>query len=226
MNLQKKELSKTLILFIIYASYTTIFSSIFNLLHMENTVLGIFLIDIVFLIAIVLYYRKKIKEDFSSFFKKRSFFKNVLFILKWILILFVITFIEGMVYEIIFPNYEIDDNTKTVYNMVDISAYYTIFKTMIFAVIAEELVFKVSIRNVIGKPIMFIIISGLLYSVMNVAYSTLSIATIADFIQCFIFFSVLSYLYIKEKDNIISIMIIKFCYNLIPLTVLLLGLGG
>lgn len=226
MNLGKRELLKTIILFIIYASYTTIFSTILGLFHVDVSILSLFLIDVVFLIAIVFFYKNKIKNNFNSFFTKRSILKNILFIIKWVVILFIITFIEGVIYEAIFPNYGIDDNTKTVYSLADMSAYYTIFKTMIFAVVAEELVFKQSIRNVIQNSTVFIIISGLLYSIMNVAYSTLSVATIADFIQCFIFFSVLSYVYLKEEDNIISIMIIKFCYNLIPLAILLLGLGG
>lgn len=225
-NVDKKALLKTLIIFIIYVSYTTIFSAILNLLNIGNNILGMFLIDVIFLIGIVLYYKNKIKDSFYKFFKKRTILKNILFVIKWVIILFAITLIEGMIYEAIFPNYVIDDNTKTVYSLADISACYTIFKTMIFAVVAEELVFKQAIRETIQKNCVFIIVSGLLYSIMNVAYSNFSIATVADFIQCFIFFSVLSYVYIKEEDNIISIMVIKFCYNLIPLSVLLLGLGG
>lgn len=146
-------------------------------------------------------------------------------VLKWVLLLYGVTIIGGMLTELTLGSIDADDNTVALYSLLNVSTIYTIFKTMIFSVIVEELVFKKAIRDVIDNDILFVIVSSFIYAFMNVAYSSFTIVSLADFIQSFVSAAILSIVYIKYDNNIFIVMLIKFVYNLIPLTIMLLGIG-
>ena len=97
---------------------------------------------------------------------------------------------------------------------------------MIFAPVAEELVFKKTIREIINNDILFIVTSSLIYALINIMYTDISVLTIIDMISYFAFSAVLSHIYIKNKDNIFMPMLIKFSYNLIPLIIMLARIGA
>jgi len=85
-----------------------------------------------------------------------------------------------------------------------------------------------SVKDVVNNSrhnILFIVISALIYGLMNVAYSNLDLVAVAAFISYFLVGCVLAFIYTKT-DNIIIIMLIKFIYSLIPLTILLTGVGA
>ena len=100
---------------------------------------------------------------------------------------------------------------------------YTVFKILIFAPIAEELLFKNTIRSIVKNNVVFIIASSLLYTAMNFIFTTTSLGYMAiDIIQYFIFSVLLCFMYIKNRDNIVVIMFIKCLYNLIPIILYLI----
>lgn len=220
----KENALKTLLVFLIYFSYSYIIQTVLNMVGVTNSVLGMFVSDVCFFLFVAFLYQKDIKEDFKRFIRHYKTSKKIKIILIWFLVLFGVNILGGMITEFLVPSTLLsDDNTVAIYNLSKISMGYTLFKTTFFSIVAEELVFKKSIRDVISDSTMFIIISSIIYGLVNIAYSNLSVVTITDFIQCFLFSLVLSYVYVKYEDNIVVVMLIKFVYTLIPLTLMLLG---
>ena len=147
--------------------------------------------------------------------------------MKWFLIITVVNIFGGIISDLIFgSNTPLDENTTSLRVIADISSLYTIFKALIFASVAEELLFKKAIRDVIQNDVLFCIVSSVIYATVNIMYTNITIFSIVDFIQYFIFSILLSYCYVKNKDNVFIIMVIKFVYALFPLTLMLLGVGA
>lgn len=213
---------KTILAFLCYFIYSRAFTSLFG-----NTTGVNFIADVIFLIFIFLAYKKNLKEDLENLKKKYSVGKIIKTILLWVIILFVFNIAMGALTELLAPNATFDDNTKAIRSLFNIDAYYTIFKTMIFAVIAEELLFRESVHDVIKNKWAFILVSSLIYTIINFIYtgftdSFLIISILSYFLPALLF----SYAYYKNNCNIFILMLIKFTYQLIPLTILLLGLGN
>ncbi len=232
MSLSKNNINvllKTIIVFIVYLFYTKFISAFFNMIGLTDSIMQMFIADLLFLIGIVLVYKDSIKQGFLDFKNNYKTSKKITVVLKWTVIIFVVNMLMGMLTELFFPNAVAggDDNANAIYSLFDISSIYTIFKTMIFAVIAEELVFKKTIRDVFKNNILFVIISGLIYVMMNFAYTDLTQSYIwMDMLGYFMFAVITSIAYIKNNDNIFIVMMIKFLYNLLPLTIMILGIGA
>lgn len=232
MSLSKNNINvllKTIIVFIVYLFYTKFISAFFNMIGLTDSIMQMFIADLLFLIGIVLVYKDSIKQGFLDFKNNYKTSKKITVVLKWTVIIFVVNMLMGMLTELFFPNAVAggDDNANAIYSLFDISSIYTIFKTMILAVIAEELVFKKTIRDVFKNNILFVIISGLIYVMMNFAYTDLTQSYIwMDMLGYFMFAVITSIAYIKNNDNIFIVMMIKFLYNLLPLTIMILGIGA
>jgi len=224
-NEKIKPLLKLLLIYLVYFSYTTIISYSLKVFGITNDIVLSFISDIIFLIGIIVLYKDSLKNGFIEFFEKYKMSKKVLFILKWVAILFGINIIGGIITELLVPNLLEDGNTTKIYSIASLSTIYTVFKTLVFISLAETLVFQKSIREVINNNTLFIIVSSLVYSLINVMYTDISLLTIIDMVSYFVFSSMLSYIYIKNNNNILVPIIIKFFYNLIPLSLMIISIG-
>ncbi|MDD3453763.1 MAG: hypothetical protein PHN42_05795 [Bacilli bacterium] len=224
--LEKKILIKTLIIFAIYFSYTVIVSSLLGVFNLNDQIYNLFIADLIFFFGMICAYKNKIKDDYHEFLNKYKLKEKILIIFKWVLLLFIFNLIMGFLTEIFLPSAAdgIDDNVNALKSLFGVSTMYTIFKAMLFAPIVEELLFRESISECINNKIVFMITTSLIYAIMNTIYGDMSKTyMILDFISYFLFYLILSGLYLKYNKNIVIIMFIKFFYNLIPLTILLLG---
>lgn len=218
------KLLKMFFVFFAYFLYTMYAGSIFNALGFNNTILVNFISDIIFMAFIIFMYRNNLKEDIKKF-KKYKPAKLIGTILLWVVIIFVFNMVCGMITEFLVPGYEGDANTEAVYNLYNVSTWYTIFKTMIFGTLAEEILYRESVRDNVKNNILFAIISAVIYTIMNLVFTGIPenyfmFSILINFLPA-IFFSIA---YIRNDNNILLLSLIKFCYNLIPLTVLLLGI--
>lgn len=214
-------------IYLIYFVYTNVFEILLNTIGVKNDVIILFVSDLCFFLGIVLYYRQTIRQGVCSFKKDYSLKEKIILILKWFLIITVVNIFGGIISDLIFgSNTPLDENTTSLRVIADISSLYTIFKALIFASVAEELLFKKAIRDVIQNDVLFCIVSSVIYATVNIMYTNITIFSIVDFIQYFIFSILLSYCYVKNKDNVFIIMVIKFVYALFPLTLMLLGVGA
>lgn len=220
-------LLKIIMIYLIYFVYTNVFEILLNTIGVKNDVIILFVSDLCFFLGIVLYYRQTIRQGVCSFKKDYSLKEKIILILKWFLIITVVNIFGGIISDLIFgSNTPLDENTTSLRVIADISSLYTIFKALIFASVAEELLFKKAIRDVIQNDVLFCIVSSVIYATVNIMYTNITIFSIVDFIQYFIFSILLSYCYVKNKDNVFIIMVIKFVYALFPLTLMLLGVGA
>lgn len=101
--------------------------------------------------------------------------------------------------------------------------YLLIFKTMMFSVIVEELIFKKTVRNIIDNNILFIIISSLLYGFANVIFTKIGSAIILMEAIPYIVISVITGILYIKSNNLGLVMLVKFSYNIIPLMVVIMG---
>jgi len=221
------KLIKMFLVFFVYFFYTMYASSIFGTLGINNTVITSFIADILFMLFVVFMYRHNLKEDIKKF-KKYSLKKILSTIILWVVIIIAFNIVYGMLLDFIAPGFEnTDANTAAVYNLYSVSGWYTIFKTMIFGTLAEEILYRESVRDNVKNNILYVLLSAGIYTFMNVIFSGLvsgfEIVSIIAYFLPGIFFSIA---YIRNDNNILLLSLVKFCYNLIPLTVLLLGLAA
>ena len=226
MNEKLKSLLKILSIYVAYFIYTTLISSTLSVFGISGEVTLMFISDLVFFASIVTLYKDALKEGYKKFEKNYKPSKRIFFILKWVAILFGINMLGGIITELFFPGLAETGNTATIYSLASVSTAYIIFKTLIFATVAEELVFKKAIRELINNNTLFIITSSLVYALINVMYTNFNYITLIDMVSYFLFSLVLSYVYVKNDDNIVMPIAIKFCYNLIPITIMIISMGG
>lgn len=222
--MKNEKLVKLFLVFFVYFLYTMYAGTLFNALGISNVILASFVGDILFSLFIIYMYSDNLKKDLKKI-RKQSFKKTSLTILKWVIIIFVFVIFCGFITDLIIPNHASDANTSAVYNLYSISTWYTIFKTMIFGTLIEEILYRESVRDNIKNKFVFVIVSAVIYTFLNTVF--------VGFTEGFVVSSMLIYFlpaifwsiaYLRNNDNILLLSMIKFTYNLIPLTILLLGL--
>ncbi len=215
--MNKNNLFKTILLFLIYFIYSYLISIItINMTDIDKIIIT-FIGDSLYLLGIILAYRKKLKNDILEIKKKYSNIKIIKIILISVMIIFLTNIILGMITDYLVPNLNLDTNTLAINNLVNDYLWYVIFKTMIFSVIAEELLYRESIKSIIKNKYIFIFISGVIYTIMNFIFIGFSGSYILIYLLIYFIPAIIeSIIYSKNKYNIVILMLIKFAYNLIP----------
>lgn len=218
---KNKLLIKTLSVFFIYFFYSYILNLTFN-----GSIIASFIADVLFMIGIIFAYKENLKEDINNLKKKYSVGKIIRTILIWVVIIFIFNIIMGALSDFIAPamGKTLDNNSETIDSLFKVSTLYTIFKTMVFGIIAEELLYRESISDVIKNKWIFIILSSLIYTLINFVFAGFNTSYI--FIRIFSYFLpalLFSTAYYKNDRNIIILMMIKFVYQLIPLTLMFIS---
>ena len=204
---------KTILVFLVYFIYVNCFTSLLG-----NNVSTIFVADLLFLVMMVILYKDSIIKSFDTL-KKKKIGKEIGISIGYAFGLLICYMVVGMILMEIFPEMESFDGNTT--------AIYSIYKTLIFAAVAEELLFKESIRSIIKPNFLYVLISSVIYAFVNIMYNDLSLTiTWLNMIPYLVFAILLNIIYVKNDNNICLVMMVKFFYNLIPLAVLLSGLGA
>ena len=155
------KLIKTLLVFISYLLYSNVISVVLSTFKITNATMLSFLADLIFLICIVFAYRDNLKKDFENLKKDYKISSIIKTIIIWVVIIFVFNILMGAITEMIYPNMATDDNTNAMSTLFKTSMSYSLFKTMIFAVVAEELLYRESISDVVKNK--YIIVGIRLY---------------------------------------------------------------
>ena len=219
------KLIKTLLVFISYLLYSNVISIVLSTFKITNATMLSFLADLIFLICIVFAYRDNLKKDFENLKKDYKISSIIKTIIIWVVIIFVFNILMGAITEMIYPNMATDDNTNAMSTLFKTSMSYSLFKTMSFAVVAEELLYRESISDVVKNKYIFIVISSIVYTIMNFIFVGFeSDIIVMDILSYFLPALLFSTAYVKNNNNIIILMLIKFTYNLIPTIIYLLQL--
>lgn len=220
---KNKLLIKTISVFFVYFLY----SYILNLLF-DGSITASFIADILFMFGIIFVYKDNLKEDAKNLKTKYSIGKIIKTILIWVIVIFISNIVIGFVIDLISPlaGKTLDDNTTAIDSLFKISTIYTIFKTMIFGVVAEELLYRESINDVVKNKWLFIIITSIIYTILNFIFLDTNPTNnyyLMHIMMYFIPALILSTAYYKNNCNIIILMLIKFTYQLIPLTLMFIS---
>lgn len=223
---KQNKVIKMLITFICYLAYFRLTSMICNVVGLKNDIIISFIADFIFLFGIVFAYKNNLKSDFKKLKTNYKISRIIKVILIGAVIIFAFNALMGALTDAIFPAIGAiqDTNTKSLFSESSNSIIFVLFKTMIFAVIAEELLFRETLSDVIDNKFLFIIVSSVVYATLNIIFDV-SKYVFVDFITYFLPALIFSTIYVKNDRNIIILMLIKFTYQIIPLTILLLGLG-
>lgn len=205
---------KVLLLFILYIVNNFAISMIFSKIGINNSILIIFIADLIFLFFSVLLYKRDLMIDFYKLKKSYKIKKLIIISIKYLVLIFCINIIISFIASFFTGDIE---ELNSIQNLVNESIPYLIFKSLIFSPIAETILFQKSIKSITNSKILYMLSSTLIFVLMNIVYM--------DFSSCFFIFDIIgyfsmalvfSYMYIKN-DNIFPIMITKFLYNIIPL---------
>lgn len=200
-------LLKTIILIILYIFNLNIVSTIFNFLNLDTSNIT-FLADAIYFGIIVLINFKYLIEQFKDM--KNNTKKKV----SSILLCFVLVLLINFIFNFMHINYD---------NLNNYSNFYIIFKMLLFSTLAEELLFKKTIREVINIDYLFMLASSFIYAFITIIYSDLtSISTWLLFLWYFSIELIMSYFYVKH-ENILVPITSKFIYNFIKVILLLTG---
>ena len=208
-------------LYLVYFLYTVVASSLVSALNVANTAIVMMPADILFAVFAVFMYHKELKECVNKL-KKKKVLRIIGSVLIGVIAIFALNIIMGAITDLLFPNYAVDSNTGAMLDLLKQSPIYACFKVLIFAPIAEEILFRESISSCVKNNVLFILLSAIIYTGMNFVFSSEAL-TFLDLLIYFLPAVLFSFLYVKNDRNIIVIMIIKFIMNLIPFAVLLLG---
>lgn len=210
-----QKLLKFILVLVIYIFYGNIIGSVLSLVGITG-VLSSFLSDLLFFIGIVWFYKDNLKQDFEKY-KQYSWKEKLKIVLQALGFIFIVFILMGLLTEIFVPDAANvgTENNQMITSMFGTSLIYTLFKTLIFATIAEELVFREAMSEIVTNKKLLVIISSLIYALMNIIYSDLTGQFLwLDFLQYFLFYIILSIAYVKKDNNIFVPISIKFLYNL------------
>jgi len=220
---QSQKLLKVVGIYLLYFVYSKLASFFAQTITLMNGKAMYFIFDIFFLIFICFLYVKDLKKDLQSLKKNYNWKKVLKIVILYFLASLVINFILEGIRVSIFPNAVIDDNSLSIKNLAQASLFYAIFKAMIFGVIAEEILYREALSEMIKNKWLFIIISSLIYTLLPFMFSTSTIS-VMNLLTYFLPSLLISTIYVKNDRNIVIVMIMKFVYNLMPLAILISGL--
>ena len=212
---------RAVLLYLVYFLYTVVASSLVSAIQVENTAYVMMPADILFAVFAVFMYRKQLKECVGKLKKKKPL-KIIGSVAIGVLAFIALNGIMGAVTDMFFSNYSVDSNTKAMLELLKVSPIYAFFKVLIFAPIAEEILFRESISSCVKNNALFILLSAIIYTGMNFVFSSNAL-TVIDLLIYFLPAVLFSFLYVKNDRNIIVVMMIKFIMQFIPFIMMLLG---
>jgi len=216
---QNQKLLKVVGIYLCYFLYSKLAAFFAQTITLMNGKAMYLIFDIFFLGFICFLYFKNLKKDFQTLKEKYNWKKILKIIFFYIGGTLLISILLSFIRELFFPDVIMDANTQSIQDLAKISPIYAIFKAMIFGGVAEEILYRESLSEIVENNVLFILISSILYTILPFVFNAGNI-TIMELLAYFLPSLWISYLYVKNERNILVVMIMKFVYNLIPLAIL------
>lgn len=212
-----KKIIKNIFIFISYLVYEFVFIFILNYfginftkLDMSNKFIFLLITNIIFCIILFFVYKNEIKKDFKDF--KTNYKEYISKYFKFYLIGVLLMGFSNIILQK-FTNMEISGNEEIVRQYIKIAPLYMLFSSVIYAPYVEELIFRKSIRNIINKNWIFILLSGFIFGILHISDYT-NINDIIMGIPYIIIGIDFAYIYYKT-NNIFTTMTFHLCHNLL-----------
>ncbi|MEG2311348.1 MAG: type II CAAX endopeptidase family protein [Bacilli bacterium] len=121
--------------------------------------------ELLFIIILFLIYKKKLTKDFKDYISNfKPYMKKYM---EYWALAFGLMIISNILIITIFPN-SISANQETINSIFKTAPLYMIFSAVIFAPFVEEIVFRLSFKNIFKNNTLFIILSGLVFGLLHV----------------------------------------------------------
>lgn len=221
MNKTKKQILINLLVICLYFIWPYFLNSVIGLLKVSafSNLFITLIINFIFLFIIIYIYRKILSDYYNKLNKN---FKMTLFnCLKIFFIGLFMYVLFNSLYE--FLNVPVLGSQNFREDMFKKIPVMFVLNTLFYYPIIEEIVFKMSLKEVIKSKWSFVIITGLLNAFFQIVFSMSNGTDLLYLIPYTIFFGSLSYVYYKT-DNIMYPIILRMCYNLIPCVIYLIDL--
>ena len=171
-----------------------------------------------FLSIIMLCYRKTLVKDFKPYFK--NFGKNFENSFKYYLVGVGVMIFSNLIITLLFQG-DLSTNETMVRSYINASPLLMAIDISFYAPLAEELLFRKSVRDVVKNKWLYIFISGFIFGGMHVIGTEGLIGLLYLIPYCSLCFT-FAYIYSKT-DNIYSSIMLHFMHNTISLILLLVG---
>lgn len=212
---------KVLGLFLLFFSITAIPAAIFNIdlekLSDLNLIIYSFSCNILFLIIIIACYFKTLKKDFKPFFK--NFLKNFEESFKYYIIGLLIMIVSNLIITATIGG--LAENEEIVRKSIDLAPILMLIEVSIYAPIAEELLFRKSIRDLFKNKWLYILVSGFIFGGLHVIGCKNLIEYLYLIPYCSLGFA-FSYIYAKT-DNIYSTITLHAMHNTVTIILYFIG---
>mgnify|MGYP002528325337 FL=1 len=174
--------------------------------------------SLLFLSIIMLCYRKTLIKDFKPYFK--NFGRNFENSFKYYLVGVGVMIFSNLIITLLFQG-DLSTNETTVRSYINASPLLMAIDISFYAPLAEELLFRKSVRDVVKNKWLYIFISGFIFGGMHVIGTEGLIGLLYLIPYCSLGFT-FAYIYAKT-DNIYSSIMLHFMHNTLTLILLLVG---
>lgn len=174
--------------------------------------------SLLFLSIIMLCYRKTLVKDFKPYFK--NFGKNFENSFKYYLVGVGVMIFSNLIITLLFQG-DLSTNETMVRSYINASPLLMAIDISFYAPLAEELLFRKSVRDVVKNKWLYIFISGFIFGGMHVIGTEGLIGLLYLIPYCSLGFT-FAYIYAKT-DNIYSSIMLHFMHNTLTLILLLVG---
>ena len=225
---KNENIIKLVVGFLLFYFIGTISVFIANLLKIDiekNYYTITILVNIIRALLIAILFRKDLKKDFKNF--KKNFWEYNDTAVKYWLIGLAVMCISNLIIGRFAPE-GLPSNEQGVREMISNLSYLSLILTGITAPLAEELLFRKSIKNVISKKWTYIIVSGLVFGAAHIVTKG-SPLTFYDYLYLIPYSSLgVAFAFTCYKtDNVFPSMLVHSVHNMaITLAAILMASSG
>lgn len=127
--------------------------------------------EILVLSIVLIIFNKKVEKDLDDILKNhKKYYSNCL---KYYLIGLIVMALSNAILALL-SNGGIANNEEAVRSMFKLNPVYIYLSAVLFAPVVEELVFRQGLRNIFGRNIIFVLISGVVFGGLHVLTSMTS----------------------------------------------------
>lgn len=189
----------------------------YNNFSYNKKVLLLFISNFLFMIYLLIIYRRELKDDLKDYKKNFKDYINKYFI--YYVIGVALMAGSNLILQKI-TGLELSGNESTLRELIKSIPIYMGFSTVLYAPFVEEIIFRKSIRNVTKNKKVFVLLSGFIFGILHIT-SFSNVKEIIMGIPYIIMGIDFAVIYVKS-NNIFTTMIFHLFHNLILFLMIIL----
>lgn len=170
-----------------------------------------YIVSAIFTLSFVLFFTKDdLKKEFKEF--KKNIIKNLLYCFIIFICMFLIVTLSNFLIDKLLGWEEIN-SSKLIFPNINSMFLYTLFVLLIYAPFIEGIIFTKIIKNIIKNKIAWILISGILFGLLQIGFDFSSYSSLIFSLPYIIIGILVSFIY-EKKENVFYPIFIWFFYYL------------